>query len=70
MTNTYRIEYQRERCIGEAICSALDPEQWFMDKDRKASPRSMELAEEQLENEKIIESLCPVKIIRIRRLEE
>ena len=36
MGKKYKIEYDREACIGIAACVAVDPENWVMVDDNKA----------------------------------
>jgi len=36
MTAKFRIEYDREKCIGAASCAAIDPEHFVMNADGKA----------------------------------
>ncbi len=67
MSHRYRIVYRREECLGDAVCTAIDPDFWHMDRDGKASPASDHVEEEQLKDALLAEALCPARIIHIIR---
>lgn len=72
----YRIEYDREACIGAAACVAAYPERWSLADDGKAdlkdgipnednSVQTLEFGQEEFE--KFLESAqaCPVNVIHV-----
>lgn len=76
MAKTYRIEYDRNNCIGAGICAALDPENFKINDDTKADLIGATFNEKtgmwekdvtQAEYEKIIAAAggCPVLIIHV-----
>ncbi len=67
MSDRFRIEYERDKCIGDALCTALNPRMWHMGPDRKATPSYTEFGEDELEATSYAENLCPAKIIKIRK---
>lgn len=42
MGKKYRIEYDRDACIGIAACVAVDPANWVMVEDNKADLKDSE----------------------------
>lgn len=76
----YRIEYDRESCIGAAICETLNPENWKMNDDGKADLKGPKLSEfkpgwfsiEVDDISQIMEAAegCPVNAIHIIDLEK
>ncbi|HLC58624.1 MAG TPA: ferredoxin [Candidatus Nanoarchaeia archaeon] len=76
----YRIEYDREGCIGAAACVAVDEENWMLIEDGKADLKDSkkentkgyfirEITEEQLAKFKEAAEACPVNVIHIVDLE-
>lgn len=76
----YKIEYDREACIGAAACVAAYPERWVLADDGKAdvqggtpnednSVQTLEFGQEEFD--KFMESAqaCPVTVIHIIDLE-
>ncbi len=71
----YRIEYDRERCIGAAVCVAFSPKTWDMNNDGKAdlleskeeSPGIWvkEIDEADFEENRQAAEGCPVNVIHI-----
>ena len=62
---SYRITLDREGCIGDAICTALCPENWFMDEDGKAAFRKEVIEESEYQCNSEAENSCPTGVIRI-----
>ena len=73
-----QIAYQRKKCIGCNYCIELAPERWKMNKKdgrsvllgsrNKKGFYTAEVDEEEYEANKASAKVCPVKIIRINRL--
>jgi len=62
----YKIEYDRENCIGAAACAAVNPKNWVVsDEDGKADFVAAEFNEESLETELEAAKACPVNVIHI-----
>jgi len=62
---TYKIEHDRENCIGCGACEGTCPDNWMMKDDSKASPKKTEISEEELESNQQAASGCPVNVIHI-----
>lgn len=80
MAKKYRIEYDREGCIGAAACVAVDDESWTLVEDGKADLNESnknnksgffirEITEEELVKFKEAAEACPVNVIHIVDLE-
>ncbi len=75
----YKIEFDRNNCIGAAACAAVYPEKWVMKDDGKpdvvgaeANPEKQELiVEAEEEARKHIEAAksCPVLVIHVTNLD-
>jgi ferredoxin len=73
-----QIVYKREKCIGCNYCIELAPQRWKMNKKdgrsvllgsrNKKGFYTAEVDEEEYEANKASAKVCPVKIIRINRL--
>ncbi len=73
-----QIVYKREKCIGCNYCIELAPRRWKMNKKdgrsvllgsrNKKGFYTAEVDEEEYEANKASAKVCPVKIIRINRL--
>jgi ferredoxin len=62
----YKIEYDRENCIGAAACAAVNPKNWVIsNEDGKADFVTRDFNEESLENELEAAKACPVNVIHI-----
>lgn len=59
----YRIEHDRENCIGCGACAASCPENWEMSSDGKSKCLKGEL--EELGCNETAASGCPVSVIHI-----
>ena len=57
----YRIEYDREKCVGCGFCTQCD--NWELKDDGKAMPKQTELEEIGCNQEAA--DICPMKIIKI-----
>jgi len=57
---TYKIEFDKEKCLGCGACTQCD--NWEL-KDGKASPKKTELGD--IGCNKEAEEICPVKAIKI-----
>lgn len=76
MIKKYRIEYDRNACIGAAACVAIDPENWIMVEDNKADLVGgkldsktkffiKDINESELSKWKEAAEVCPVNVIHI-----
>jgi ferredoxin len=65
---THKIEYDRDGCIGAGACVAMDPDNWFMDDDGKATVRKTDLTDEQVQANANAAKACPVAVIRVKKL--
>lgn len=76
MGKKYRVELDREGCIGAAACVAVDPDNWILVedgkvdlKDSKQDPKSKffirEIDESELNKWKEAAESCPVLVIHI-----
>ena len=73
-----QIVYKREKCIGCNYCIELAPQRWKMNKKdgrsvllgsrNKKGFYTAEVDEEEYEDNKASAKVCPMKIIRINRL--
>jgi ferredoxin len=61
----YRIEYDREACIGAAACIAVSPNAWKMGEDGKAVQLIKEFEENELQLMLDAARSCPVNVIHI-----
>ena len=78
---TYRIEFDRENCIGAGACVAALADSWSIDPDGKANLKSavydaekkiwvLELSEEDYQKNLDAAQVCPVNAIHIYRDDE
>ncbi|MEM3126855.1 MAG: ferredoxin [Candidatus Woesearchaeota archaeon] len=78
----YKIEYERESCIGAGACTVVSPYLFQMDNENKATmikegakktPKKeeiiLELDQDELEELKQAAEACPVNVIHITDLE-
>ncbi|NJL44303.1 MAG: ferredoxin [Nitrosarchaeum sp.] len=61
----YRIEFDREACIGAAACAAVLPEVWEMQPDGKPVVKIPEFGDDKLEENLEAARSCPVNVIHI-----
>ncbi len=61
----YRIEFEREKCIGTTACNEAYPENWQIQPDGKSSFKVGEFGEEALEKNMAAAKGCPVTAIHI-----
>jgi ferredoxin len=61
----YKIEFDREACIGAAACCAVAPEQWVMRQDGKPDLIYPEIGEDKLKENIEAAEVCPVRVIKI-----
>lgn len=61
----YKIEYDREGCIGAAACIAVAPDAWKMGSDGKADQLLHEFDEKDLQKHLDAARSCPVNVIHI-----
>lgn len=64
----YRIDVERDRCLADTICTALSPENWYMDEDGKASFKKEIIDEGEYESNHEAALSCPTGIIKIRKI--
>jgi len=60
----YKIEFDKEKCIGCSACTQCD--NWELEKDGKAKPKKTELND--IGCNKQAEEICPVQAIKIAEL--
>ena len=63
----FKVSIDRSACISDAICTAIS-ENWYMDRDGKASFRNEIIDEGQYAENHEAEISCPVSVIRITRI--
>ena len=61
----YKIEHDRDNCIGCGACVAVNEENWEMADDGKSKSKKNEFDEEDLPKEKEAAEACPVNVIHI-----
>ena len=61
----YKINYDREGCIGAAACCAVAPENWVMHEDGKADVLHTEIGDDKLKENIEAAEVCPVRVIKI-----
>lgn len=62
----YKIEFDREACIGAAACCAVSPENWVMREDGKPDLIYKEIGEDRLKENIEAAEVCPVRVIIIK----
>lgn len=65
----YRIEYDREGCIGAGSCIGACPGNWTMAEDGKSNVLKAEIDEADLPPNKEAAEACPVNVIHIINIE-
>ena len=66
MGKKYRVEFDRENCIGAAACAAVNPDNWEISmQDGKANLKKKEIDEGELHLNMEGAQACPVKVIHI-----
>ncbi len=76
----YRVEFDRNGCIGDFACVGVSPDQWETREDGKVSiiggekvPNSDNeqkvIGDSEYQNHVLAAAVCPVKVIKIRNLE-
>ncbi|RME53688.1 ferredoxin [Candidatus Woesearchaeota archaeon] len=61
----YKIEFDREACIGAAACAAVLPEVWEIQDDGKPIVKIPEFDDDALEANMEAAKACPVNVIHI-----
>ena len=61
----YKIEHDRDGCIGCGACEMNCPDNWKMADDGKSKPKKTEISEEEFECNKKAADECPVNVIHI-----
>jgi ferredoxin len=73
----FRVEHQKEICIGCGACAAIDPEDWIMDGDKshlqgsqKEGAVEVKIIDESKYNQnKEAADACPVPCIFVKKIE-
>ncbi|MFH1978420.1 MAG: ferredoxin [Candidatus Aenigmatarchaeota archaeon] len=73
----FKVEYDRDGCIGAGVCAAVDEKYWEMNADGKADLKDgkkngmfvVEIEEADLENMKAAAEGCPVNVIHVTNVE-
>ena len=69
----YKIEYNREECIGCGACTSQCPENWEMlDKggEFKAKPKKMIVNEDEYDSNLEAADICPVECIKLEKVKD
>lgn len=67
----YKINQDREACLGCGRCTMVCPENWEMNEtDFKTQCKKDIIEETELANNKIAEEECPVQCIKIEEIKE
>ena len=62
----FKVEFDRENCIGAAACAAVNPDNWTIRmQDGKADMKTAEIDESQLHVNMEAAQACPVNVIHI-----
>ncbi|MGC8885284.1 MAG: ferredoxin [Candidatus Nanoarchaeia archaeon] len=64
----YKIIHKRKDCVGCGACVAACPNNWFIDKDGKASPKKKIL--DKIDCNKDAADACPFELITIEEFED
>ncbi len=62
----YKIDFDREACIGAAACCAVAPEQWVMREDGKPDLMHSEIGDDKLKENIEAAEVCPVRVILLK----
>ena len=69
----YKIEYNKEECIGCGACVSQCPENWELiesDEGFKAKPKSTEINEDQYASNQEAVDICPVDCIKLEKVKK
>jgi ferredoxin len=61
----YKIEFEKDKCIGATSCVDRCPDNWEIQSDGKAAFKTEEITEEQLALNMEAAQACPVQAIHI-----
>jgi len=61
----YKIEHDRENCIGCGACASVCPANWSMAKDNKSKPKKTDIDDKDLKCNMDAANGCPVNVIHI-----
>tara|TARA_Y100000310_G_C20490918_1_gene719166 strand:+ start:114 stop:380 length:267 start_codon:yes stop_codon:yes gene_type:complete len=70
---SYKIEYDKEECIGCGVCNSQCPENWDMvdtSEGSKAKPKKTIISEDEYNSNSEAADMCPVDAIKIDTLKE
>ena len=62
----YKIEFDREACIGAAACCAVAPANWVMREDGKPDLMHNEIGDDKLKENIEAAEVCPVRVILLK----
>lgn len=65
----YKIEHDRENCIGCGSCAAVCPDNWEIKDDSKSAPKKTSISEDEFECNNNAATGCPVNVIHITNLD-
>lgn len=76
MTGKWRVEFDRENCIGAGACVAANPDAWSIDQDGKATLKGasydpekkiwwVEIEEADAQKHMDAAGVCPVTVIHV-----
>ena len=60
-----QITHKKDDCIGCGACTAICPTNWEMKGDGKATPKKIEISDNEIECNKNAAEACPVQCIKI-----
>lgn len=63
---TYKIAIDRKNCLGCGACASVC-NNFFLDKDGKASVKKSEITDKEIEPNMAAENICPAKVISIKK---
>ena len=61
----YKIEFDREKCIGAALCVTAAPDNWKINDDGKADVKNIDIGEREFTKNLQAARNCPVNAIHI-----
>jgi len=68
MAKKYKVEVNKDDCIGCGACVAACSQNFDINKDGKAIPLNEEITDKELDCNKDAEEVCPVSAIKITEI--